>query len=137
MQRANIVLADGAATPVNQTFNPAGETAGIHAFENRVSGQPIGFDRLTISIRPPTDRARGVYKVQIKLARPTLEQTSPSTATGLQPVPTVAYTTAWDMTFMCPSRGTVQQRKDARVLAINFLQSSMAVSSIDSLEDIW
>lgn len=137
MQRANIVINDGASTPLAHTFNPAGETNGVHMFENRASGQPIGFERLTLSVRPPGDRSRGVYKVVGKLQSPILEQTSPSTASGIQPAPIVAYTTTGEFSFLMPTRGTKQQRKDARILLINALQNALVVALTDDLEDIW
>jgi hypothetical protein len=63
-----------------------------------------------MSVRPPTKASR-VYKVALKLVLPTLEQTSPSTATGIQPAPTKAYDCMCIMEFMLPERSTLAERQ--------------------------
>lgn len=138
MERAPITVVDGApGTPGVHTFNPNGEEKGIHLFENRAGGIPIGNERLTMSITAPTDRTRGLYVVTIKMWSPTLEQTSASTATGIQPAPTVAYTTTTEFTFKLPARSTKQARVNARAMAVSLLGTAAAISAIDDLEDLW
>lgn len=138
MERAPITVVDGIpGTPGSHTFNPNGETKGIHLFENRAGGIPIGNERLTISVIAPSDRTRGLYVVTMKLWSPTLEQTSASTATGIQPAPTVAYTTTAELTFKLPARSTKQARVNVRAMAVSLLGTSTAISAIDDLEDLW
>jgi hypothetical protein len=52
-----------------------------------------------------------VYKVIVKLLQPTLEQTSPSTATGIQPAPTKAYDCTYVGEWMLPERSTLAERQ--------------------------
>jgi hypothetical protein len=49
--------------------------------------------------------------VTAKLVLPTLEQTSPSTMTGIQPAPTKAYDCTCVMEFMLPERSTLAERQ--------------------------
>jgi hypothetical protein len=63
-----------------------------------------------MSVRPPTKASR-VYKVTVKLVLPTLEQTSASTMTGIQPAPTKAYDCACIMEFFLPERSTLLERQ--------------------------
>jgi hypothetical protein len=51
-----------------------------------------------------------VYKVTVKVVLPTLEQTSASTATGIQPAPTKAYDCTGIMEFLLPERSALWER---------------------------
>lgn len=96
---------------VDSTLNPEGiNPQGIAAWVDRSGGIAIGYPRLTVSVRPPTKASR-VYKVTAKLVLPTLEQTSPSTMTGIQPAPTKAYDCTCVLEFMLPERSTLAERQ--------------------------
>ncbi len=104
-------LTTSATVGVDLTMNPEGKNPqGITAWVDRSGGIAIGYPRLTMSVRPPSKASR-VYKVTVKLALPTLEQTSPSTATGIQPAPTKAYDCTAVMDFLLPERSTLAERQ--------------------------
>jgi hypothetical protein len=104
-------LTTSATVGVDSTLNPEGiSPQGVAAWVDRSGGIAIGYPRLTMSVRPPTKASR-VYKVALKLVLPTLEQTSPSTATGIQPAPTKAYDCMCIMEFMLPERSTLAERQ--------------------------
>jgi hypothetical protein len=104
-------LTTSATVGVDSTLNPEGISPnGIAAWVDRSGGIAIGYPRLTLSLRPPTKASR-IYKVQAKLVLPTLEQTSPSTATGIQPAPTKAYDCTCVMEFFLPERSTLAERQ--------------------------
>lgn len=104
-------LTTDAAVSVDSTLNPEGISPnGIAAWVDRSGGIAIGYPRLTLSVRPPTKASR-IYKVQVKLVLPTLEQTSPSTSTGIQPAPTKAYDCTCVMEFFLPERSTLAERQ--------------------------
>lgn len=104
-----------AAVGVDETFSPVDKVNGVARWENRAvttsnpDGVAIGFPTLSLSIRPPSKSSR-VYKVTVKLVSPTLEQTSPSTATGIQPAPTVAYNCTGICDILLPERSTLAER---------------------------
>lgn len=103
-------LTTSATVGVDTTLNPEGiSPQGIAAWVDRSGGIAIGYPRLTMSIRPPTKASR-VYKVTMKLVQPTLEQTSASTMTGIQPAPTKAYDCLCIMEFFLPERSTLAER---------------------------
>lgn len=103
-------LTTSATVGVDTTLNPEGiSPQGIAAWVDRSGGIAIGYPRLTMSIRPPTKASR-VYKVTAKLVQPTLEQTSASTMTGIQPAPTKAYDCLGIMEFFLPERSTLAER---------------------------
>jgi hypothetical protein len=96
---------------VDLTLNPEGKNPqGIASWVDRSGGIAIGYPRFTMSVRPPTKGSR-IYKVLAKLVLPTLEQTSPSTMTGIQPAPTKAYDCTCVMEFMLPERSTLAERQ--------------------------
>jgi len=104
-------LTTSATVSVDSTLSPEGiNPQGVASWVDRVGGIAIGYPRLTLSIRPPTKASR-LYKVLVKLVLPTLEQTSPSTATGIQPAPTLAYNCIGQMEFFLPERSTLLERQ--------------------------
>jgi len=110
-------LTTSATVGVDQTLSPEGiSPLGVAKWVNRAVTTPnplavaIGYSTLTLSIRPPTKTSR-VFKVTVKLVLPTLEQTSASTMTGIQPAPTKAYDCTCIMEFMLPERSTLAERQ--------------------------
>lgn len=139
MERAIIALLDGVpGNPVTHSFDPNGaDGKGIHQFENRIGGIPLGNERITISVVPPANRSNGLYVVTMKLWSPTLEQTSASTSTGIQPAPTVAYIASAELVLKLPARSTLDVRRNLRVLTKSWLESASAQAAVDRLEDFW
>jgi len=82
---------------------------GVAKWVDRSGGIPIGYPSLTVSNRLPTKASR-LFKVTVKLTLPTLEQTSASTASGIQPAPTKAYDCSAIMEFLLPERSTSAER---------------------------
>jgi hypothetical protein len=104
-------LTTSATVGVDSTLSPQGiSPLGVAEWHDRSGGVAIGYPRLTMSVRPPTKASR-IFKVQAKLELPTLEQTSASTMTGIQPAPTLAYKCASIMEFFLPERSTLLERQ--------------------------
>lgn len=134
----NIVINDGAATPVAHTFSPIGkDEAGITWFEqttpapaNRLLAKRIGYRQSTYS---GGKKLVGDSKVIYTLWVPTLEVLGTSDS-GIVPPPTVAYMEMARAEFRMADRSTTQERKDTRVLAMNLLGSAMAIANVDTLQ---
>lgn len=110
-------LTSSATVGVDSTLSPDGiNPQGVAKWVNRSITTPnplgvaVGYPQLTMSVRPPTKASR-VSKVTVKLVLPTLEQTSPSTMTGIQPAPTLAYNCMFVGEFMLPERSTLAERQ--------------------------
>jgi len=100
-----------AAIGVNRTYDPEGfQLPGVARWVDRSGGIAIGYPAITMSVRPPTKTSR-IYKVSAKVVLPTLEQTSASTATGIQPAPTKAYDLTGFMDFLIPERSALWERQ--------------------------
>lgn len=103
-------------------LDPEGFTPqGIAKWVDRSCGIQIGYPYLTLSSRPPTKTSR-ITRVQMKYVSPTLEQTSPSTSTGIQPAPTKAYDITFNGEFLIPERATLAERTAflSRVVSLFF-----------------
>jgi len=141
---AAITIDDGEATPVAHTFTPLSIDAnGVATFIDRTGGIPIGFNRLDLSLRQPPEARTGqtssgrVYKATMRVFLPTLEQTSASTSTGIQPAPTKAYDHGANVQFFLPERGTAQNRKDLLSLLRNALNDEAVETVIVDLEPFY
>lgn len=138
-QAANIVINDGASTPVAHTFIPLGKDAqGVMWFEqsipaplNKLGAKRIGYkqDRDLSASGRLTKSSKASYTLWV----PTLETLSNNSA-GVLPAPTEAYREVARVEFTLAERSIEQERKDTRVLALNLLGHAMAVANIDKLE---
>ncbi len=108
---AALTLNDAEATPVAHTFSPDSIQDGVARWVDRSGGISLGFPVLSMSLRPPTKTSR-TYKLMIKVTVPTLEVTSPSTSSGIQPAPTLAYNDLGTLEMVFHERSTKQQRKN-------------------------
>lgn len=135
---ANIVIADGQPTPVNRTFAPLMvDKNGVAMHENRSTGIQIGYDTLSIGLRRATSEVAN-NKLTVKLVLPTLEVTSPSTATGIQPAPTKAYECSAFVDFVLPARSTAQNREDLVKLLKNALADGGVIATcVENIESEW
>jgi hypothetical protein len=115
----SFVLNDALATPVAHTFAPARQGFfnghDVAEYEDRAvnGGSPSGFNRVSLSLSRP-NRDRKSYRLSVKVSTPIMETISNSTASGIAPAPTVAYTLLADMSFVIPDRAVPQNRKDLR-----------------------
>lgn len=138
---ATLTINDGQATPVAHPFTPLSiDSGGVATFIDRTGGIPLGFCKLDLSLRQPPDAKTGqnssgrVYKATLRLFVPTLEQTSASTSTGIQPAPTKAFDHVATVQFFLPERGTTQNRKDLLALITNALSDDAVETVIVDLE---
>jgi hypothetical protein len=132
-----LVVNDGQATPVAHTFKPDGKKGEVLFFADRSGGIPVGYGKISFNRRETSGNGSGSYKVTMKIVVPTLEQTSASTATGIQPAPTVAYKHEVNIEFSMPARGSVANRKDILAYAKNLLATADVQAVIHDLEDLY
>lgn len=135
-QIANLVLNDGAATPVAHTFTPNGVKNAIAKWQDRSSGIPVGYPTVTFSLREPT-KASKATKIIAKVVVPALEVTSPSTSTGIQPAPTKAYECLCNIELVLPERSTQQDRRNLLAYVKNYLASTAMTDAVVDTITIW
>lgn len=137
---AAIVLKDGQATPVDHTFSPVRvDATSVAKYADRSGGIAIGYPILTMQVRDPVgnNSKSRVYKVTLKVWAPVLEATAPSTATGIQPAPMVAYTQSCTVEFLLPERSTRLNRQDILAYAKNLLAHPVVAAAVADLEPVY
>jgi hypothetical protein len=137
---ANIVINDGQTTPVGHTFAPVTiDAEGVAKWADRSGGISIGFPMLTYKMASPSKRSTArTYKQTMKVVLPVLEQTSPSTATGIQPAPIVGYTLLANIELVLPERSTLQDRKNLIAYARNYLANATVVTAgVENYETVY
>ena len=134
---ASLTLADGQSTPVNHTFAPVGIDANLVAkWVDRSSGIALGFPQVSFSLREPSKTSRN-YRLTAKVILPVLEVTSPSTSTGIQPAPTLAYSLLANVDIVLPERSTAAQRADLAAYMKNYLANAVITNAIASFEAVY
>lgn len=138
----DIVINDGAATPVAHTLTPIGkDDKGVLWFEQTTPApiNPLGAKRIGIRqtrVLDPKGQLTGKSKFIVTVYVPTLEVLG-SAASGITPPPTVAYVEESRCEFTMPERSMPQERKDVRVLTANLLQNTQVIAAIDNLRPIY
>jgi hypothetical protein len=134
--RGNITLTDAAATPINRVYYPTQSPDGTILWRDRTQAVFAGQNRLTVGQRVANKQSKAT-KVTWKLETPILEQTSPSTSTGIQPAPTVAYTPIGVIEMVLPDRSTQQERKDLLAQMRDLIDEAIVTSQVHDLDLIW
>lgn len=133
---ASMTLNDGQATPVAHTFGTVNkDSSGVAKWADRVGGIALGYPVITMSVREPVKDSRN-YKVMLKVAVPTLEVTSPSTASGIQPAPTLAYDHLCTISMIMPERGSLAERKNLIAFVKNLLAHANVTAAVENFESI-
>lgn len=130
---ASIVLANGETVPVNHTFAPAIVKSELVELHDRSGGIVAGYGRISFGLRAPT-QGSDAYKGTVKVVVPTLEQTSPSTATGIQPAPTRAYDCLAVCDLVFPTRSTLAERKNLFAYLKNLLAKAESTLLVENFE---
>ncbi|DAD52663.1 TPA_asm: coat protein [ssRNA phage SRR7976299_6] len=129
---ASFVLADGQTTPTNHTFVPVSNYNGLFVWEEKNVDAAVGNRKITMSLRNPQGKP-AVYKAIIKIWNPKLDVTSPSTATGYQPAPRVAYSLSSTHEVLIPERSALADRKDSTAFAKNLYAQSVLTDLLNEL----
>lgn len=127
--RANIVVNDGAVTPVSHTFNPMGKPSGsdYEIYVERASGKPEFQSEIRIKTQQPSKLGQP-YKVFVTMIQPKV--------VNVNGVDTLDRQSRLDLTFTTSSRSITQDRKDLRVMLGNLLANAQVIAVIDNLETI-
>lgn len=127
---ANIVIADGAATPVNHTFSPVSTNPA--GWEDTDAAKTYKASQYRIaSVTKRSNSTKGLTRVKATLELPTMGD-------GVSmPTSEVNYTHTVIIEFICPNRGLKQERKDTRTLVKNLLADAQIVDLIDELRSAY
>lgn len=130
-QIASITINDGATTPLAHLFQPLASRPDA-VYREAIASLPLAGQGVIELVNRSTAAAT-LQRVRVKLALPALETASGNNAEGYTAAPKVAYTNSAVLDFILPARGTVQQRKDLRVMFSNLLLNAQVVDLVDNL----
>lgn len=135
--QADLVLADGQATPVNKTFSNRGSivpsTGGqLATWKDITSGMQIGFATITLMVKESVNKV----DVDKRIVLPTLETISGSDG-GYTPSPKVAYSHMSREQFVLPARGTTAERKNLLAFSKNMNAHAVMTNAVHNLEATW
>lgn len=122
---ANIVLNDGAATPVAHTFAVKSNDNSVTTFEDRVGGIPVGYGKLIFRTSETSEQRT----VKVDIMVPVLEAVSGANAAGFTPPAKVAYQNIGKLEFRTSLRSTLQQRKDL----VAYVKNAAALTLVSSI----
>lgn len=127
--RGNIVINDGAATPVAHTFHPMGKPAGSEHeyYVERVSGKPEFQSEIRVKTQQPVKSGQP-YKVSITVIQPK--------TVNVSGIDTLDRQSRIDLVFTVGGKSVTQDRKDLRVMLTNLLSNAQVVGIVDNLETI-
>lgn len=147
-QVANIVLANGEASPVNHTFAPIGQDVktGIWWFEDQsprvAATSTLGYPRIGIRTKRETELTPGmssksqITRVEYTIALPQLE-TLGTSSSGFTPAPQIAYVDRFQGTFLLSARDALADRKDVRAYARNLPANTDFITLVESLQSYY
>lgn len=133
---SSITINDGATTPVAHVFAPLTLIGNEAKYTDRSTGITVAYPTVTLVTTQPSKNSR-LSKVRARIVVPVMEVVNASTYNGITPAPTKAYEMTCDMTFFLPERCTLQQRKDIKAYAVNFLNNAVATSLIETQETVY
>jgi hypothetical protein len=126
--QTSVVLNDGQSTPVAKTFLARGADLRLATWKDTSSGISIGMPTITLSNKD-SDGNNGAFRVEVRIKVPVLETIS-GDAGGYTPSPKVAYNMFFKGEFVCPSRATLQNRKDLVAFAKGLLAHAVLSETV-------
>lgn len=124
MNIANIVVYDGAATPVKHILVPVDvsrdpKTGAIVAvWREQVASLPT-YAQITATLRLSKSKRSGVWNTDFRVEVPVMESISGSNAAGYTAAPRVAYVDTTGIYGHYHERGTIAGRRLSRQLCLN------------------
>ena len=134
--RSTIVLTDAATTPVNHSYFPVTQKDNVLFWRDRTQAIAVGQNVLSCAQKVPSANSP-TYKMSWKLELPVLAVTAPTTGTGIQPAPSVAYKNIVTMDLVMHERSTLQERKDALAQIRDLIDEAIVTSQAQDLDYIW
>lgn len=122
---ANIVLKDGATTPVSHTFAVKSNDGRVSVFEDRVSGVPLGFGKLIVRTTDTSEQRT----VKVDVLIPVLEAVAGANVEGFTPPARMAFQNIGKFEMRTNMRSTTQQRKDL----LAFMKDAINLALINAL----
>lgn len=132
---ANIVVLDGASTPVARTFSPSAQALKdngslvMYLDRSANGGIAVGFPELHISAQDVIG-LNPITRYKVRAVYPVLETISNNTASGYSPAPQRAYHLQYEGTWTIPKRSNTADRQAFEGLIANLYDNATIKSLI-------
>jgi len=126
----NVVIKDGASTPVDHTFGVVTTDGKVATFADRAGGIPAEFPLLKISSTVPAGTQR-YFRVELSISMPK-SAVDPQTGKSY-----IARQTQVRTIYTLPETGVLQERKDIHAFEKNLLNLALVTSLVQDLEAIY
>ncbi len=142
---ANIVVYDGAATPVSHTLVPVEvvkdpKTGAITAvWREQLASLPT-YAQITATARLTKTRKSGVWNTDFRVEVPVMESISGQNAAGYTAAPKVAYRDTTGIYGHYHERGSIAGRRLSRQIALNVgnnVSTSVAAATAGALPELF
>lgn len=125
-QATTMTVSDGSS---NRTYGFAAGMPGNLVYKDRSSGVAIGFSTIKVGYREASKTSK-VFRTEITMSDPVLENVVGADQNGLSPAPALAYEGKVIITFLSHERSTAAQRtalleKAKSVLALQEVQAQI------------
>lgn len=134
--RNTIVLTDAASTPVARSYFPVKADDTTIFWRDRTQAISVGQNRLSLSQRPASKTA-ATYKFEWRLEAPILAVTAPTTSTGIQPAPSVAYTNLATIGIVLHERSSKQERMDLLAQLRDLVDEAITTTLVEDYDMIY
>lgn len=136
-----ITANDDEIAPVLHTFTPLGpDKEGVQWFEQTIPApaNALAAKRISVQIKRaiPGKQQNGVARLTLRFWYPVMETLSTSDS-GITPPPTVAYQLYAEVRYVVPERSTEQERKNLRMLLINFSANGSILDVLRKLQPLY
>jgi hypothetical protein len=124
------VTTSDATIGYNKTYAPEGAvkaTPGVFRWVDRSGGVPIAYPSYSMRIRPPSQGDPN-FRIDEKISYPVPNITSPSTGSGIQPLPSVGYEYVCNRGYKIPQAGTAAERATFHSLVSSFSAETIFAS---------
>lgn len=129
---ADIVLNNGAATPVAKSFKAKSVIGTLAKWEQRDAGVPIGYIRLSLETKDSSTTRR----VKVVVSKPALEAVSGASPLGFVPAPTLAYTLQGSAEFVMSTRASDAEKADLLAYMQNALTHAIFKGAIITGDEV-
>lgn len=124
-QMANITLQNYAAG--NVTYSVLNGSGPVYSWADTSQGTPSGFRTVSMEVRRPTDMTKGVTRVVVKIARPSINAT-----TGL-----VDYIGRTNSETLIPVMSSLAERQELFAVTKNFFAHANFSAAVISVEGMY
>lgn len=134
--RNAITLTDAALPPVNRIYQPFKSDGDTIHWRDRTQAIAVGQNRLSLNQRMAGKNA-ATNKFSWRLEAPVLAVSAPTTSTGIQPAPSVAYTNLASLELVLHERSSLQERKDILAQLRDLIDEAIMTNLVESYDVIF